>query len=313
MRPSYRSLAGLAFAGLMTLGMATGARADKQELLGIHIWRTWRDVLGKFGQPTRIEVGAVTTPITGAASSGTGNLLGGGAGLPGLGGMGMMGGPPGMPGMARGMMGGPGGMSGYAQGYMQSMMRGRGMGSPYGGYPGAPGGMMGGPMGKAGMMAGAMGGEEGPAAAGPGMAGGGMLSGAPGMPGAPAGPGIGAPGGLGNLQVQSTGEGEVTWIYQKGQLTYLFLFNKDGRVIQIQEFGRSGGGPTVRGVRLGDPVGKVYRLYGWANSSATNGNELTLDYGRKAQVAFQLLDEGHGAKVVGITVALTEKNEIPGG
>ncbi len=147
------------------------------------------------------------------------------------------------------------------------------------------------------------------------MMGGGMAGGGPmgmgaamgeGPTGGPMGMGMSAGGGQ-----TASSEGEVTWVYQKGQLTYMFLFNKDGRVIQIQEFGRTGGGGTSRGVRLGDTVSKVYRTYGWADSSTKQGNQLTLDYSRKAHVAFQLLDEGKGSKVVGITVALTESTQIP--
>ncbi len=116
-------------------------------------------------------------------------------------------------------------------------------------------------------------------------------------------------GGAGAAAAES--EGEVTWIYERGPLTFMFLFNKDGRVIQIQEFGYKGGGVTSRGVKLGDPVSSIYRSYGWADSSVTQGRQLTLDYSHKAPVAFQLLSEGKGAHVVGITVALTERGQIP--
>ena len=92
----------------------------------------------------------------------------------------------------------------------------------------------------------------------------------------------------------------------------MFLFNKDGRVIQIQEYGYRGGGATGRGVSLGDSVAKVYALYGWAGSSTKAGNNLTLDYSQKDHVAFQLVDQGKGPKVIGITLAITEKGQIPG-
>src|SRR5436853_158804 len=69
---------------------------------------------------------------------------------------------------------------------------------------------------------------------------------------------MGARGGMGGGSASSDDEGEVTWIYEKGPLTYMFLFNKDGRVIQISEYGYSSAFGTEHGVRLGDPIGKVY-------------------------------------------------------
>jgi hypothetical protein len=311
MRKSLHGVVCLAAIGALTSGIAGGANAAERGLLGINIWRSWRDVLNKYGQPTRIEVGAVSGPLAGGGA-GANMLMGeggrAGGGLPGLPGMG---GPFGAGG---GTFGAGGGSSGYAQMMGQMMRRG-------GGRPGAMGaGMSGGPM-----MSGAPMGAMGPAAGGKfgammggpmgrrgmegGLGGAGVLAGGP-APGAtaPIGPTIG---GLGGGSTEPSGEGEVTWVYEKGSLTYMFLFNKDGRVIQIQEFGYSGGGGTSRGVRLGDPVSRVYQLYGWADSSAKSGDQLTLDYSHKAHVAFQLLSQGKGAKVVGITVALTEKTEIP--
>ena len=62
-------------------------------------------------------------------------------------------------------------------------------------------------------------------------------------------------------------EGEVTWYYDRPNgRTDTVLFNKDGRVIQIQSFGYNNGGVTSRGIRLGDPVRKVYSLYGWTST-----------------------------------------------
>ena len=105
----------------------------------------------------------------------------------------------------------------------------------------------------------------------------------------------------------------MTWVYEKGPLTYMFLFNKDGRVIQIQEYGYNGGGSTMLGLHLGDPVAKIYKLYGWAGFSSKTGQDLTLDYSQKNHVAFQIHGEGKNSKVVGITIALTEKSGIPAG
>ena len=89
----------------------------------------------------------------------------------------------------------------------------------------------------------------------------------------------------------------------------MFLFNKDGRVIQIQTFGYTGKGVTSRGIKLGDPVDSIYRKYGWTANIEKTGDSMTLDYSRKSHVAFQLVDRGHGKgyRVVGITVALTDK------
>ena len=183
-----------------------------------------------------------------------------------------------------------------------------GGGPPPGVMGGRMGGMMG--MGGGGMAAGALGNPEDdrPGRGGlPGMPGGGGPIGGFGM----------APGGMGGMMGGGMGqavsnEGEVTWVYEKGPLTYLFLFNKDGRVIQISQFGYKGGGTTSRGVALGAPVRTVYSKYGWADSSAKAGNQLTLDYSHKANVAFQLLNRGKGAQVVGVTVAITERDRIPG-
>src|SRR5207248_2774770 len=125
-----------------------------------------------------------------------------------------------------------------------------GGGSPYGA-------MMSRQMGKMG-RGGMDDGEGGPAAGGP------MNPGA-----ALGGFGLAGGGGMGGDGATGGGtEGEVTWVYDRpGGLTYMFLFNKDGRVIQIQEYGYKGGSPTGAGIILGDSVHKVYGIYGWANSS----------------------------------------------
>ncbi len=281
MRTSLRGIAGIAAIGLLSsIGLSASAQqAAERKLLGVTIWREWRTVLQLWGPPARIEVGA----STGQAGGGSGDLAGfGGGGAPAMGGGGLPGmgamGPPGM-GMGSGgrMMSGPGMMGG------SMMMRG-----PMGGMGSAGGRMMG-------MMGG---GEDG----------GGI--GAPGGMGAPGMMGMGGAMGGGG---QSTGssEGEVTWVYERGASTFMFLFNKDGKVIQIQEYGYSSTGgatPTSRGVKLGDPVASVYSAYGWADTTINNGSQLTLDYSTKAHVAFQLLNQGKGMRVVGITVAQTERS-----
>lgn len=274
MRSSLKVLAGLAAAGL-TLAVAPLASAQtpaERSLLGVRIWRTWRDVLQKHGQPTRIEVGA---PAGTPGGGGGGALMrGGGPGggaLPGMGGAvygggGMMG-PTGGPGGMMGMMGRGGGMQSGGGG---ASKMGAMMGMDSGGPGGAPSGMM------------AMGGA---------------------MPGG---------GGFGGAQQSSGSEGEVTWVYERGPLTYHFLFNKDGRVIQIAQFGYIGGTATSRGVKLGDQASKIYATYGWADSTVNEGNQLMLDYSQKAHVGFQLLDSGKGMRVVGIIVAEKERGMAPG-
>lgn len=319
MRSMLRVAVGVSAVGLLAVAAAPSRAAAPAErsLFGIRIWRPWSEVLARFGQPTRIEVGAVTTgaPAGGAAAGGGMGMMGGPYGGPGgpmgmrgpyggLGGPGAMGagisGAPmgGLPGLSgvggppAGMMGPYGAMRRGAPGGMSGM----GPGSPYGARgpmgPGGPYGSMFGQM-SAGIKSGAGMGDEG-------------LPGA----GAPGAPGMGF-GGIGaGAQPAETSEGEITWIYDRpGGNTMMFLFNKDGRVIQIQSFGYKNGGVTSRGVALGDPVSKVYRAYGWTDSTTKAGDSLTLDYSVKSHVAFQLLDrhDGHGYRVVGITVAQTEK------
>ena len=324
MRNMLRGAAGVAAGLLVLTGLPAEAAPRESSLLGIKLWRTYRDVLAKHGQPTRIEVGAVTAPLPGQGQGAAAGFGGGAAGDLGAGPM--MGGP--MMGGSGGMAGGPmagspsaaGGMAGYGAAMNQSMgmsRRGGMMGPPGGGMMGGPppgvmggGRMMG--MGGAGMAPGQLGNPEDDR---PGIGGG-----LPGLPGAGGGPlgGFGmGPGGMGGMMGGGMGQatasdGEVTWVYEKGQLTYLFLFNKDGRVIQISQFGYKGGGTTSRGLSLGAPVRAVYSKYGWADSSAKAGNQLTLDYSHKANVAFQLLNRGKGAQVVGVTVAITERDRIPG-
>jgi hypothetical protein len=117
----------------------------------------------------------------------------------------------------------------------------------------------------------------------------------------------------------ATPEEEVTWVYErkgKNPLADFFLFNRDGRLIQAGSFGYSGGAVTSRGVRLGDPVGKIYAVYGWTGEMVKDAarSTMTLDYSKSKNVAFQLLDrhDGRGYRVVGITVGLTDKADIPG-
>lgn len=160
------------------------------------------------------------------------------------------------------------------------MMRG---GMP--GYPGMPGAAMGRP---------GMPGMPGALPGFPGAGGAGML---PGYPGA----------NLNNTPQYGPEEQtqETTWWYhypQKG-LHYAFLFNNDGRVIQIQEYGWKGGGKTTEGVGLGSGLGQVIRQYGWSNDGDRTGDNLTLIYGGRDRLAIQLLRH----RVAGITLGLVRK------
>jgi hypothetical protein len=283
---------GVAVVSLLTMAAlvpAVAAPRAERELLGIRIWNSYAHVLAKYGQPTRIESGLASGP-GGAAGQAT----------PNMGGAGMMAGGPGGPGMGSSMM----------------AMMSRGM-AP-GGISGAPGMGAGNPYGRMGMGGGGA----------PGMAPGG-ISGAPGMGGGnpygrmgmgggvgPAGGSMGMPGmgmpGIGGA-VQSTGTAEVyqTWVYERGPVTNYFVFNKDGRVVQIESTSLQGGGSAItsRTVRLGDPAAKVYKAYGWTSKVMQGGDSLMLDYTREAHAAFQVLDaKGRGPKVVSIVVTLLDAN-----
>ncbi len=285
-RMLYGGLGLLAMSALaMSAANAQKASAEKQ-LLGVKVMQDWKKVLSIHGQPTRIESGAALTTVGGPQASGA--MSGGsGTGLPSLGGMS----PMGMSSMGMGTpgMGPMGGMMGS-----RAMMGGGG-----------------GPVGSMGSVKLDDGAETGSTMGGlPMGAMGGMSMGAPAM-----GPMGGmSMGGMTQQQQQPSGEGEVTWIYDRGQNTYVFLFNKDGKIIQIQSFGYANGGKTQLGITLGDQVAKIYRTYGWPDQIEKSGDSLTLDYSREHHVAFQLVDRhnGKGSRLVGITVALTEPRNPSG-
>jgi hypothetical protein len=261
----------------------TAAGAPERALLGVRIWdSTWKNVLAKHGQPTRIVVG---TPSGAYAPAGGGAMMGmmGGSGGPGMMGRRMMGGGP--PGMSM-----PGGFGG--QGALPGLP---GMG------PGGGGGMS--PYAQMMMQRGGGGGAA--ASEGEGPAGFGM-----GTPGG-AGPGMGGQG-----SAAAEAEEEVTWIYEHGLNTTNYLFNRDGRLIQIQSFGYENGGVTSRGVRLGDTTAKIYHDYGWPESLVKDDarGAMELNYAKKANATFQLVDrhDGKGYRVVGITIGITHRADIPG-
>jgi hypothetical protein len=298
-------MTGLAATGLFAITAISAANAAvERELLRVKIWATYKDVLAKHGQPTRIEIGAVESPIMGGGAAG-GVQQARGGGLPGM--MGMSAAPG--AGMGAGKMTAmqsmPGASGGGASSGGGSMMMSQMANSRRASQMGGTGSMMGGGNAMAQMMG--MGGRGGGGRMGPpggGGDGGGL--------GAPMGARGGMAMGVGGA-ASSDDEGEVTWIYEKGPLTYMFLFNKDGRVIQISEYGYSSPFGTEHGVRLGDQIGKIYGVYGWSAQTTKVGNQLTLDYSNGQHVAFQLVNEGRGAKVVGIVVALAEKTHIPTG
>jgi hypothetical protein len=282
---------GIVAAGLLTALTTSGISAQTPEtpetpetpkghpelsLLGIRLLGTFSDVLRKFGQPNEIQPGepVVTGQGQGTAAPG---MMGGGrpGGYPGMsGGPGMMGG--GRPGMT----GSPGSM---------------------GGRPGLPG-MSGGPPGMSGYP-GMMGGGGRPGMSGsPGSMGGypGMGGGRPGMSGSPGSmggyPGMGGANGANgaNNNADSTDAGETTWWYhfpQKG-LHYSFLFNKEGRVIQIQAYGSKPDPKlvvprTAQGITLGSDLGQIIKRYGWSNDGEHDGDYVVLRYGVRNRVAFQ--------------------------
>jgi hypothetical protein len=132
------------------------------------------------------------------------------------------------------------------------------------------------------------------------MFGGGRMGGAMGMVG-------GA-----NANAAPEAESETTWWYHfpKAGLHYAFLFNKEGRVIQIQEYGWKGNtvyGKTRQGVMLGSDLSRVIHGYGWSQDGGSTGKNLVLVYGGREKLAFQLVDN----KVVGITLGLYQAPPPP--
>jgi len=271
-----------------------GTPAPENSLMGVPLMANYREVLHKYGQPQEIQVGGgsgVPAGGMGGAQSGPSGMRGM---MPGMGGpAGMRGMIPGAGGPPAGLPGFPGGAGGMAGGKFGMMGARPGMGGPpgAGGPPGMPG--MGGPEGGRGMIPGG----GGPPAGLPGFPGGagGMAGGKAGMFGGNAG---------GGNASQGTEQQETTWWYhfpQKG-LHVAFLFNHEGRVIQIQEYGWKGGTRTRQGIGLGSTLGQLIQRYGWSNDGEhanLGGHEMvTMRYGGNHKLAFQLVDN----KVVGITL-----------
>lgn len=344
--------------GILWSASVFAAPQPDKSLLGVRIMDTWKTVLSKYGQPTRVEAGPPAEISLGPTTSTGGFSM---TAPPGMGGRAGMMGMAGMPGMSGGMrapmgamMGGmsapmsamnpmssagmTGGMSApramggaSAMGGTSAMMARPPMGSMMGpssagGMTGMSSAMMGAPAGMPmGPMSSAGGGSGLPGLGGMGMSSGisapmgAMMGGRLSTPGMPAGM-MGATSGMaGGGRMTSaygqtattpaieTGPGEVAWVYEKGTNTQIFLFNNEGRVIQIQSFGYKGGARTVNGVSLGDTASKIYSIYGFPEQTIVSGNTRTLDYSKRANVAFQLADrDGKGMRVVGITVGLTK-------
>ncbi len=98
--------------------------------------------------------------------------------------------------------------------------------------------------------------------------------------------------------------GGYSWAYYYPQrdLFYLFIFNKEGRLLLSLERGRSGGGRTQRGVGLGDSVKSVYSNYGWPDNVEEQGPGIVLNFSQRHHVLFAILN----GKVVGIAICLLE-------
>jgi hypothetical protein len=118
-------------------------------------------------------------------------------------------------------------------------------------------------------------------------------------------PGFGQPprggdfGGTGETRI----ENEIVYLYRvKGGSTYLFQFNKDGRVVQISAYGRRPDPRvrTSRGIGLNDPYSKVVSTYGHPDEHAFSGDIYAIRY-NKLGVAFQF--DAKTNRVTGIFVA----------
>jgi hypothetical protein len=119
-------------------------------------------------------------------------------------------------------------------------------------------------------------------------------------------PGFGQPprgGDFGGAQGQTRIETEIVYLYRaKGGSTYLFQFNKDGRVVQISAYGRRPDPRvrTSRGVGFNDPYSKVVSSYGHPDEHAFGGDIYVIRY-NKLGVAFQF--DAKTNRVTGIFVA----------
>jgi hypothetical protein len=136
----------------------------------------------------------------------------------------------------------------------------------------------------------------------------GGYGGYPGMPGGAGMPGMPGAAATGEEETENS---ETTWWYhypQKG-IHYAFLFNNQGRVIQIQQYGfpadktgkpTRGTFKTAQGITLGSSAKEVIQRYGFSTDGERAGEVLTLRYGGRQRLAFQLFEN----RVAGITLAV---------
>jgi hypothetical protein len=128
-------------------------------------------------------------------------------------------------------------------------------------------------------------------------------------------------GGGGAQQPADLDQGEIKWIYKKGNNIKQFFFTKDGHCIQIESIGYTNGGMTQGGVKLGDTQNKIMSVYGFTNKIYNNEvvdmygktiHVMTMDYSDTSNCAFDLIDRGNGMgfRVVRITVALMHKDDM---
>ena len=127
-----------------------------------------------------------------------------------------------------------------------------------------------------------------------------------GMTGPSGAPGFGGPprgGDFGGGQGQTRIENEIVYVYRvKGGSTYLFQFNKNGRVVQISAYGQRADARvrTSRGIGLGDPYSKVISTYGHPDEHAFSDDLYVIRYNQLG-VAFQF--DSKTNRVTGIFVA----------
>jgi hypothetical protein len=323
----YRHLRTLAALGtLTTLAFSTVQAGQfggsENNLIGITLRSsTFRDVLRKYGQPNEVQGGGpfLPTPPKGAAPVG-----GAGGGMPGSGGIPGSGG-----GMSSGGAQGIGGGGGGKRATSKNGFPGVSDSAPGGGAPGSGGSPGGGSYPGSG---GSPGGGSYPGSGGspgggsyPGSGGSPGSGSYPGSGGSPGGGGRGLPGfagnnggGPGSAGLPGSGDSaggdqaaaadrpatEATWWYHNALKGYhmSFLFNKEGRVIQIQEYGIASmhSGKTRQGITLGSNMTQVLSRYGWSNDGAHDGENVIMRYGGADKVAFQMVKN----KVLGITVAV---------
>jgi len=267
MNNTLRWIGGVAAGIGLAVFAAGSARAAKpvaieKELLGIRVLQNYREVLLRYGAPSRVF--RATEHVT----------------------------------YSEGPLG-----NGAIMGVIDSGSSGGGMGGPMaGGMAAAPGG----------------GGSPYPGGGGAAMRPGSLspnMTGSPSIPQSSGGPSGGTSGGEAGAEAGDNPDGTYAeaggfiWVYLnplKGT-AYEFNFNKDGRVERITELGSKYGQPTSRGVSIGDPVDKVYSIYGWTDQiRPEDASRFSLLYNDKYHVQFVVLKN----RVIGISVFLKENQFI---